>query len=373
MKKQIILVLYVLALFTYLPVKAQNHTINFVQNKTWKQLLKTATKEKKFIFIDCYTSWCGPCKMLVKNVFTNDSVANFYNKHFVNLKLDVEKDVLGQWIKKNYDVEVFPTLLFIDPKDESLQHAFTGYRTPERFIAGGKDALSPQKKLKALVSRYKLGERNIAFMSTYLTALHSAFKIKECDSIAENFLLDLSEKEWVTDSVWEFIKKHINNPLSEPLKHVMHNKKKYAALTNLEDVEKKITQSLQKAVRELTSWNETWGEPFRDSFNIALIDYLQHVYYPKAPELLIRLYVAQSIRNKDYKELLNLTQQSFRFNIYREFEFLKGNMEFLVQCEDNDVLQAAYTWLDNQFSPSDAPYLCDEICQIKQQIKGKIE
>ena len=37
-------------------------------------------------------SWCGPCKMLAKNVFTQKSIADKFNSSFVNYKLDAEKE-----------------------------------------------------------------------------------------------------------------------------------------------------------------------------------------------------------------------------------------------------------------------------------------
>lgn len=59
--------------------EAQNRSISFEQTKEWKKIVKKAKKEKKLIFVDCYTSWCGPCKMLAKDVFTRDTVADFFN------------------------------------------------------------------------------------------------------------------------------------------------------------------------------------------------------------------------------------------------------------------------------------------------------
>lgn len=52
--------------------EAQSKGITFEQTKEWKKVLKKAKKEKKLIFIDCYTSWCGPCKMLSSQVFTRE-------------------------------------------------------------------------------------------------------------------------------------------------------------------------------------------------------------------------------------------------------------------------------------------------------------
>ena len=50
-----------------------------------------AKKENKLVFIDVYTTWCGPCKWLSKNVFTDDAVGTYYNEHFVCIKVDAEK------------------------------------------------------------------------------------------------------------------------------------------------------------------------------------------------------------------------------------------------------------------------------------------
>lgn len=75
--KKIILFIIVLVVVTVSAV-AQNRNINFEQTKEWKKIVKKAKKEKKLIFVDCYTSWCGPCKMLARDVFTKDEVADFF-------------------------------------------------------------------------------------------------------------------------------------------------------------------------------------------------------------------------------------------------------------------------------------------------------
>ena len=72
-------------------------------------MLEQAKKENKLIFMDCYTSWCGPCKMLAKEVFTDPDVAAFFNEKFVNAKVDMEKGE-GPALKKQYGVNAFPTL-----------------------------------------------------------------------------------------------------------------------------------------------------------------------------------------------------------------------------------------------------------------------
>ena len=53
--------------------------------------LKMAKEENKLLFVDCFTTWCGPCRMLSKVVFKDSLVADYFNRHFVNLKMDMEK------------------------------------------------------------------------------------------------------------------------------------------------------------------------------------------------------------------------------------------------------------------------------------------
>ena len=60
--------------------------INFLHNKMWAEALQMAREQNKLIFLDAYTTWCGPCKMLAKNVFTDSQVGEVYNNKFINDK-----------------------------------------------------------------------------------------------------------------------------------------------------------------------------------------------------------------------------------------------------------------------------------------------
>ena len=79
--------------------------------------LKMAKEENKLLFVDCFTTWCGPCRMLSKVVFKDSLVADYFNRHFVNLKMDMEKGE-GIDIRKKYDVRGYPTLLFLNSSGE---------------------------------------------------------------------------------------------------------------------------------------------------------------------------------------------------------------------------------------------------------------
>ena len=50
---------------------------------SWEEALEQAKSQDKLIFVDAYTTWCGPCKKMARNVFTDASVGEFYNKKIV--------------------------------------------------------------------------------------------------------------------------------------------------------------------------------------------------------------------------------------------------------------------------------------------------
>ena len=77
-------ILTLILIFTIIIPKgfSQNRSIKFVE-KPWKELIAMAKQDNKMIFLDAFASWCGPCKWMAANMFTNDTVADYYNKTFI--------------------------------------------------------------------------------------------------------------------------------------------------------------------------------------------------------------------------------------------------------------------------------------------------
>ena len=120
MKK--ILVLGVLLSFVF--TTRANEGIQFSEG-TWKEILSMAKKENKLVFIDVFTSWCGPCKMMSAEIFPKKEVGTLFNASFVNYKIDAEKGE-GIDIAKKFNVRAFPTYLFVNG-DGQLIYRTTGY------------------------------------------------------------------------------------------------------------------------------------------------------------------------------------------------------------------------------------------------------
>lgn len=132
------------------------------EDSNFATILAKAKKENKLVFVDAYASWCAPCKLMVKNIFPLQTVGDYYNSHFINAKIDMEKGE-GIGLAKKYNVKLLPTYLFIDGNGEEV-HRTLGYVQEKDFIQFAKDARDPNKRLVSLKQQFENGEKDPEFL-----------------------------------------------------------------------------------------------------------------------------------------------------------------------------------------------------------------
>ncbi len=142
---------------------------------TWKDALAKAKSEEKLVFVDAYAKWCGPCKVMAKNVFTQQKVGDFFNANFINLKLDME-EADGVSFGHLYPVSAYPTLLFLDG-DGKLVKKVVGGQQAEGLIAHGEDANKKNDKSGKFEAKYLEGDRSYELVYSYVKALNAATDI----------------------------------------------------------------------------------------------------------------------------------------------------------------------------------------------------
>lgn len=141
---------------------------------TWEEALEASKKEGKAIFVDSYTTWCGPCKSMAKNTFTVKEVGDYFNKNFINVKFDMEKEE-GVKFGHTYPVKAYPTLYFINDKGEVLKKVVGGQK-PDGLIAHGKDALKMDDRSGEFEEAYLAGDRDYELVYGYVKALNNVGK-----------------------------------------------------------------------------------------------------------------------------------------------------------------------------------------------------
>ena len=96
------LLIFVLSFMCFHAISGQG--INFISNL--ESAKTTAVTDDKLIFVDVMADWCGPCKLMEKEMNADTSLIDYFNEHFVNLKIN-EKE--NKTFLKQYDIKSFPT------------------------------------------------------------------------------------------------------------------------------------------------------------------------------------------------------------------------------------------------------------------------
>jgi thioredoxin-related protein len=164
MKNIVMLIYCVLPVF----VAAQNKEISFQTLENWQQVLAKAKAENKTIFIDAYATWCGPCKKMEADVYTNLKIANYVNQSFIPIKVqfdqtDSDRQEIKNWyddaisLQKKFQIDAFPTFLFISPAGK-LIYKGVGYQDTTNFMALVKNANDPHQSYQGKIALYESGQ-----------------------------------------------------------------------------------------------------------------------------------------------------------------------------------------------------------------------
>lgn len=205
---------------------------------SWKEILAEAGRQNKIVFVDAYTTWCGPCKMMDRNTFPNKEVGEFFNANFINAKIDMEKGE-GPAIAQEYGVRAYPSFLFVD-SDGALVHRSLGYQEASAFLVTGKAAADPERRMSSLNARYAAGDRSPEFLLKY-TESRAAMMDGSHTKVAEEYLQ--TQKDWTTDENMEFLFQYAEDPNSPMFDFLFKNRAAFEQMFGEEMVRGKIQQA----------------------------------------------------------------------------------------------------------------------------------
>jgi len=197
-----------LLLLTTLSFAQQSTGIQFVHKLSWEQIKAKARAENRYIFLDAYTTWCGPCKQMARDIFPLKEVGDFYNANFLNVKVQIDTtknddNEIKAWyqdaqnISKTYNIRAYPTYLFLNPQGE-LVHRIVGGRPADAFIAKAKDAMDPDKQYFTLKRQYEAGKKDPEFLFKLINAANDAYESEFVPVVARDYfstVTDLNKPE----------------------------------------------------------------------------------------------------------------------------------------------------------------------------------
>lgn len=160
---------------------------------SFQEALEVAREQKKMLFVDVYTSWCGPCRWMSEEVLQTSEAAAFFDKHFVCFKIDAEKGE-GVAFAEKYDVRAYPTFLMFQP-DGTLQHKVVGADTLHLFIPRVECGLHKKTSWAYLMDKYQSGKLGKKEIPAALQVFQDAGMKEEVKVLSDSLFGLLSDKE----------------------------------------------------------------------------------------------------------------------------------------------------------------------------------
>lgn len=191
--------------------------IHFEKNLSWKQIVAKAKSENKYIFVDCYATWCVPCREMDKETYPAKEVGDYFNTRFISVKVQMDtaaKDDAqtrafyadARDIRTSCKIGFYPTLLFFN-SDGKLLNKGIGLLDTAELIKYAADAISPQKDYYKILKAYNEGKRDLDQMA-YLarTADGLLEDHEEAKVIAAEYIRLLNKQSRFTKENIEFFR-----------------------------------------------------------------------------------------------------------------------------------------------------------------------
>ncbi len=218
---------------------------------SWKDVLAEAKKQNKPVFVDIYTTWCGPCKLMAKQAFPDAKVGEKFNANFISYQIDAEKGE-GIDVAKKYAVTAYPTSLYVSG-DGELLHRAVGYggipgmlTEADKAIAAAKDP-SP---LSAMEKQYADGKRDADFLRTYLTK-RTQLGMPSAEAL-DAFLTAVPQAEWTSPANIDAVSGNLTTANSRAFEPLLNEVK----ATRMDKSRMKTTQAIMQAVSQAVGRDE---------------------------------------------------------------------------------------------------------------------
>jgi len=250
--------------------------IDFLPEKTWKEILAQAKKENKLVFLDAYASWCGPCKYMQSDVFTDEAVGTYFNKNFINVKMDMEKGE-GVQLSEQFGLTSYPTLYFIDG-DGKLLHKRVGSMEVSELLQLGEDALNPSTQFYTIREMAMTGNIDAVIFHEWI---HKAEEMEEdADSVIISYLATTKNPRMEKEML-EIMLDHA--PLNKEQIGFLFNKKQ-VCMKLLGRTSVQFNSSMQSKVTIYAS-NESFQD---DKLDFVRMQQIIGLYFPADAALLTK-------------------------------------------------------------------------------------
>ena len=149
--------------------------------------------------MDCFTTWCGPCKYMSTAIFPQKEAGDFFNDKFVNIEVQLDttakdNDHVKSWyadahtIMKQYAINAFPTYLIFAPDGRVLHRIVGGSNTAKMFVDEVQQAFDTTKQYYTRLEQFEKGRRDSGFLHQLAIQVYDAYDLPAGRKVMKAFL-----------------------------------------------------------------------------------------------------------------------------------------------------------------------------------------
>ena len=149
--------------------------VRFEHDLSWIQAKAKANSEQKYLFVDCFTTWCGPCRFMRTTIFPQAEMGAFFNDKFVSVEVQLDttnkdNDHVKSWyadahdLMTQYSIQAFPTYLVFAPDGRLVHRIVGGRETAQEFIDVVRPSFDTTKQYYTQLRQFEAGRRDSSFL-----------------------------------------------------------------------------------------------------------------------------------------------------------------------------------------------------------------
>lgn len=330
-------------------VVGQEKGITFEHGLNWSQIKEKAKKENKFIFVDLFTTWCGPCKYMSATVFPQTKVGDFFNSKFVNTKIQMDKtdkdsEEVKAWYEeaerfgKDYKIAAYPTFLIFNPQGE-LVHRMVGGGDADEFIERSKDALKPETQYYALLKAFNENPTDLTLAHRMVRAANTAYD-EATVTQAEDIIISHTKPENLTKECAAYLVANTRTSRSKAFELLRDNPEKIDALLEKNGAANRVLATV--AINEVLGTKIDFNtEPNWEALKTEISDKYTNINFDPIFKLMKAQYYVQSRNWSSLTDIVDsyLTSEDLNSNQLNSYAW-----EIFENSTDAACLDAALKW-----------------------------
>jgi hypothetical protein len=277
--------------------------------------LQDAAKKKRKLFVYVYDKNCTSCDEVEKYIFKDKEVSNWYNKFFVNIRVNADTE-LGKAFCEGKKITNYPAFLFVNPQGEKTLFAEYGFLETYIMIGLAKATSNFDLYMSELYDQYIRGDRKEEFMLLYSFFLDRYNDEPLRYRVMNEYLAGATEEQLLNKAGWKFIQSTCKSVTNKNFIFLENNIRKFAEKYGAETV-REFAYKIYKA-----------------DYERALLNRDEALFYKSAEAYISILSIAE--------ERVSLEQRNLVINSMKLEYYIKSNQRNLYAATAMESVDALF-------------------------------